>query len=138
MELVVQTDGTISCLYDEALDLTALGNCEVQRASFVEPHVHGGWTADLWPVSGPVLGPFALRSEALAAERKWLDHYLLSQARSVMFFVVCPGCGSAVEIPETAVGPERTDLWNVCRCDVCNLSFDYDDQELQFEIDEPR
>ena len=55
-----------------------------------------------------------------------------------MFFVVCPGCGSVVEIPENAVGPERTDPWNVCRCDVCNLSFDYDDAEVQCAKDEAK
>jgi predicted Zn finger-like uncharacterized protein len=54
-----------------------------------------------------------------------------------MFFVVCPQCGTAVDIADNAVGPDRTDPWNVCRCDGCGLSFDYDDQEVQFAKDEP-
>ncbi len=43
----------------------------ITRASFVEPG-KGGWTADMGPSAGPVLGPFGLRSEALRAERQWL------------------------------------------------------------------
>lgn len=54
-----------------------------------------------------------------------------------MYLVSCPGCGNRIEIPENSVGPERTDPWNVCRCDDCDLSFDYDDEEMQFEPDEP-
>ena len=53
-----------------------------------------------------------------------------------MFFVPCPRCGSAVELPDNAVGPERTDPWNICRCDDCSLSFDYDDEEVQSEPDQ--
>lgn len=54
-----------------------------------------------------------------------------------MYFVLCPGCGNEVEIPDNAMGPERTDPWNVCRCDDCDLTFDYDDEEVQIEPDEP-
>lgn len=77
MQLIVKPDGTIHCLYDEALDLCSLGKCTVKRASFVEPNGDGGWTADLAPVGGPELGPFALRSEALAAEQLWLERHIL-------------------------------------------------------------
>ena len=79
MELVVQTDGSLRCLYDEAVDLSALGRVTIRRASHVEPTDNGQWQADLSPVGGPVLGPFALRSEALAAEAEWLRrHWLLT------------------------------------------------------------
>ena len=54
-----------------------------------------------------------------------------------MFFVQCPRCGSVVEIPEEAVGPDRTDPWNVVGCDACDLGFDYDDEEVQFVADSP-
>ena len=77
MQLVVHIDGTIHCLYSEVLDLAVLGKCAVKRASFVEPDQLGGWTADLGLSSGPVLGPFALRSEALAAEQAWLERHIL-------------------------------------------------------------
>jgi hypothetical protein len=79
MELVVQTDGSLRCLYDEAVELSALGQVTIRRASHVEPTDQGQWQADLSPVGGPVLGPFALRSEALAAEVDWLRmHWLLA------------------------------------------------------------
>lgn len=48
-----------------------------------------------------------------------------------MFYVPCPRCGAAVDIPAGAVGPERTDLWNVTRCDECDFAFDYDNVEVQ-------
>lgn len=46
------------------------------------------------------------------------------------FYVICPECNCRVEIPADAVGPERTDLWNVVECDACEVIFDYDDQEV--------
>lgn len=79
MQLIVESDGAIHCIYDEALELSSLGSCAVKRASFVEPDQHGFWTADLGPMSGPLLGPFALRSEALAAEREWLESAFSSE-----------------------------------------------------------
>jgi hypothetical protein len=73
MHLVVDPSGSIRCLYDEAVDLSAFGRLHVTRGSHVEPDVHGRWLADLSPCSGPVLGPFDLRSQALAAEQAWLE-----------------------------------------------------------------
>ena len=72
MELVLQTDGAARCIYGEELDLHLLGRLTVQRASLVEATENGQWTADLAPVGGPLLGPFARRSEALRAEEQWL------------------------------------------------------------------
>jgi hypothetical protein len=78
MHLVVEPSGSIRCLYDEAVDLAAFGRLSVERGSYVEPDSSGRWLADLSPCSGPVLGPFDLRSQALAAERAWLEtHWLL-------------------------------------------------------------
>ena len=53
-----------------------------------------------------------------------------------MFFVLCPLCGAEVEIPANAVGLDRTDLWNVTRCDDCGTTFDYDDLEVQVRWDD--
>jgi hypothetical protein len=76
MLLVVEPTGLVRCVYGEAIDLTALGPLSIRRASHVEPDGEGLWWADLAPVGGPRLGPFTLRSEALAAERGWLeDHW---------------------------------------------------------------
>ena len=78
MDLVVSPSGTIAAIYNEAIDLATLGTLTVRRASHVEPDAHGGWSADLAPVGGPVLGPFPYRSAALAAEVAWLQtHWLI-------------------------------------------------------------
>jgi len=77
MTLVVGPDGTARCVYAEAIDLHALGDPVVTRASRVEPDARGRWTADLSPVGGPILGPFDRRSDALAAEVRWLDEHWL-------------------------------------------------------------
>ena len=76
--LVVGHDGTLEALYGERLDLSSLGSLTIRRASHVEPTPDGLWTADLSPVDGPVLGPFVKRSEALAAECRWIDTHVLS------------------------------------------------------------
>jgi hypothetical protein len=73
MDLLVTSQGHVRCVYDESLDLTPLGQLTITRGSHVEPDASGQWYADLSPVSGPTLGPFSLRSDALAAEREWLN-----------------------------------------------------------------
>jgi len=72
MELIIQTDGAARCVYDETIDLQALGRLSIRRASHVEPDGTGVWYADLLPVQGPMLEPFNTRSEALQAETAWL------------------------------------------------------------------
>ena len=72
MELIVNADGGVKCIYDEALDLRELGKIQITRASHVEPDSEGNWWADMGPSGGPVLGPFGTRGGALAAERGWL------------------------------------------------------------------
>ena len=78
MKLVIHPDGTVRCLYCEAIDLAALGVLRITRGSTVEPDDLGRWHADLDPVEGPVLGPFARRSEALLAEQAWLEQHWLT------------------------------------------------------------
>ena len=73
MRLVIGPTGLVRAIYAEEIDLGTLGAPEIVRASLVEPDRDGRWTADLRPVGGPVLGPFAHRSEALGAERAWLE-----------------------------------------------------------------
>ena len=78
MQILIEPGGTIRCLYGEALDLAVFGTLQIRRASHVEPTAGGQWLADLSPLSGPLLGPFAARSEALAAEEAWItEHWLL-------------------------------------------------------------
>ena len=77
MQLLIEASGHLRCLYDEVLDLAQFGTLSIDRGSHVEPTDDGQWLADLSPVSGPCLGPFATRTEALAAERDWLEvHWL--------------------------------------------------------------
>ncbi len=76
MILVVNGRGVVTFHYDETINLADLGYLEIVRASHVEPDAAGRWWADLNPVGGPVLGPFTLRSEALSAEREWLESRL--------------------------------------------------------------
>lgn len=83
MQLLIDAQGNIRCVYSETVDLAQLGLMTISRGSHVEPDAAGDWHADLSPVGGPKLGPFGRRSEALAAEMRWLDtHWLLSDAAS--------------------------------------------------------
>jgi hypothetical protein len=86
MILVIDGRGSVACLYDETIDLTRLGPLDVHRASHVEPDAMGRWWADLHPVGGPVLGPFAMRSEALTAERMWLEESLCAAVGESILF----------------------------------------------------
>lgn len=79
MDLVITPSGTVRTIYAETIDLTALGTPQIVRASHVEPTADGNWSADLSPVDGPVLGPFAKRSEALTAEADWLNAHWLTR-----------------------------------------------------------
>ncbi len=72
MQIVIRADGSALCLYGEVIDLRQLGALAISRASHVEPDVAGHWTADLSPVGGPTLGPFATRGQALVAEEAWI------------------------------------------------------------------
>jgi hypothetical protein len=80
MTLIIDPAGRARCLYAEAIDLRSLGELSIARASRIEPDDLGHWWADLSPATGPVLGPFGLRSEALAAEFDWLSDHLASLA----------------------------------------------------------
>jgi hypothetical protein len=85
MVLVIKPGGQVEGLYDEILDLACLGSVSIQRASHVEPDKQGRWWADLSPVQGPTLGPFARRSLALAAERAWLETSWLGDCPQARF-----------------------------------------------------
>jgi hypothetical protein len=79
MELVVSPAGVVRCVYGEELDLNVLGRPQIRRASAVEPDDAGRWWADLAPVTGPRLGPFTGRGDAVAAEVAWLAEHWLGQ-----------------------------------------------------------
>lgn len=75
MLVIVGPDG-IRFIHDDVLaeilkGLKGLGPQRTKRASHVEPEGEA-WTADMSPVGGPKLGPYASRGEALAAEFRYL------------------------------------------------------------------
>ena len=80
MQLLIESGGIVRCLYGEAIELAALGPLQIARASHVEPTAGGQWLADLSPLSGPSLGPFSCRSEALAAEEAWIIKHWLQRS----------------------------------------------------------
>jgi len=70
----IRPDGEIVAVWnDDLAPLVAEGGVEIKRASHVEPTTDGKWEADMFPIGGPVLGPFSLRGQALEAEHDWLE-----------------------------------------------------------------
>ena len=61
---------------DDFAALADEGTASIRRVSHVEP-VGNQWMADLSPVGGPLLGPFSLRRDALAAEVRWVEEHHL-------------------------------------------------------------
>jgi hypothetical protein len=86
MEILVTPEGVVRAIYGEEIALGALGPATITRASAVEPTPEGQWLADLAPVGGPVLGPFTRRSDALAAERTWLEAHWLAVSPPLLSF----------------------------------------------------
>ena len=82
MQLIIDPNGSVRCVYTETIDLTTLGRLTITRGSHVEPDETGRWFANLAPVAGPRLGPFLKRSHALNAEADWLDANWLSRPPS--------------------------------------------------------
>lgn len=74
MEIQIRLSGDqIRYIYsDDFRGLMEHGKVSTRRASHVEPQ-GDDWIADLSPVSGPVLGPFKRRSDALSAEVNWIN-----------------------------------------------------------------
>lgn len=76
LKFAVEADGAVVTIYDDChADLFDESSVTVTRASHVEPS-EGGWSADMTPVGGSILGPYRLRQEALDAEVEYLKHIL--------------------------------------------------------------
>ncbi len=76
-ELIIGLGGEVRMIYSELIEPHAFGEPRIQRGSFVEPDQNGFWWADLTPVNGPRLGPYHMRSKAIAAEIEWLKQFWL-------------------------------------------------------------
>lgn len=75
MRLFIDRSGSIKYLYTEAIDADNFGTIEeITRASNVEP-VGQLWESQI--IDGPILGPYKLRSQALAAEINYLETEVL-------------------------------------------------------------
>lgn len=73
LKLSIGVEGGIRFIWsDDLVAIRDVGSCKISRASHVEPTADGKWSSDMGPVSGPVLGPYETRGEALAAEVDWL------------------------------------------------------------------
>lgn len=79
MIIFIPPQGNARALYHDDVTLSKLGRVKLLRASHVEPDEPNRWWADLSPVSGPRLGPFEKRGEALAAEVAWLEEHVLNR-----------------------------------------------------------
>lgn len=81
--LHILPNGTIEFLYNDDLGpLMDLGTTTIQRASTVDPRQENSkvnWYADLALSQGPILGPFATRDQAIAAETLWLNENFLGK-----------------------------------------------------------
>jgi hypothetical protein len=65
----IEPDGTVLAVYTDTIDLRTIGRIHAVRASVVEWDESGqAWTARIL-ATGEGLGPFATRTEAVAAER---------------------------------------------------------------------
>jgi hypothetical protein len=128
--LVIDPQGTINCLYDEAIDLHVLGQPTITRASHVEPDAEGRWWADLAPVRGSRLGPFGKRTEALAAERAWLERWLVDGGPdlppAILGWTDCHfywhECCIEVDEDDVEIRAifDRREVPDDARCDTCN------------------
>ncbi len=78
----IRPGGELEFIYDDGLATATreLGPATTKRVSYVEP-AGEGWTADMSPLEGPVLGPFPTRRQALDAEVAWLARFLETATR---------------------------------------------------------
>ena len=79
-ELIIGLGGNVRMIYSELVEPHSLGDPTIERGSHVEPDQNGFWWADLTPVNGPRLGPYHMRSKAIAAEIAWLKEFWLEPA----------------------------------------------------------
>jgi hypothetical protein len=70
---VIKPTGLFVAIYSDDWAYEKLGKPCIRRASHVEPDESGRWFADMTTSSGPILGPFRKRQEAINAELEYLN-----------------------------------------------------------------
>ena len=76
IHIVITPEGNIKTLWTDALPLTEMGKCEVERISHVEfSNLFQSWSVfDIWGMN--LQSGFKTREEALAWERRWANDRL--------------------------------------------------------------
>lgn len=71
--IAINPEGVATFVWsDELAKLKTEGNCKIERVSNVEPNDQSEWMADMMLISGPILGPFETRQEAIDAELRYI------------------------------------------------------------------
>ena len=71
--IIIRPNGTAEWTHSDELNfLKAATPTSTRRVSDVEPE-GDSWTANMYRIGGPLLGPFPTREAALRAERLWLE-----------------------------------------------------------------
>jgi hypothetical protein len=73
----IDTDGVITCIYTENIDLNELGSVTTKRGSHVEPANNNSWYCDLSPLGHPVFDGFRTRTAALEFEVDYIEKNIL-------------------------------------------------------------
>lgn len=94
MQLLIQPDGNVTCLWQEDIDLNAIGTLRVERASTVEFNQHTG----LWEVcfpERPGLPAYAStsRNDCLAWEHDEVNRRLGGETADPDYCITCCSCG---------------------------------------------
>lgn len=93
MDVIVTANGNLRMIYAESIDAQALGTVEIRRGSHVEPTAAGQWTADLSPVDGPCLGPFARAVTCWPLSANLVTAALADKLKGLAGKGVCPPHG---------------------------------------------
>lgn len=76
MIIQANPDGSVTAIVgslkeETPIDLESIGRCTTKRQG-VLIEANGDWYADMFLISGPILGPFKTRDEAITAEIEYL------------------------------------------------------------------
>lgn len=73
-------EGHIKHIYNEAIDLSSIGDMQIKRASVVDPENNGMWSVDLSLSGGKKIEGFVKRSDALKYEIDYIEQNILGDS----------------------------------------------------------